>query len=177
MIACVILTLNNLSVLHDVGPEGYKIFWALGALLAPLIVYFLWKEIPLRNLFRVNRKRVQRSGNSELSISLNGEPEFKPIVLYLNMTNHSGRIMDIKAPVIVFKRWRSSRKFRIRKVNESEIYPLLLDPGQSHELTIQLEPFYRQEPILRTATRVRVEVQEVRGSERLKSRIVRLKWI
>ncbi|WP_153633081.1 hypothetical protein [Prolixibacter sp. SD074] len=177
MIACVTLTVDNLSELHDVAPEGYKILRALAALLAPLIVYLLWKKILWSKLFRVNTTGEQRFGNSELSISLNGEPESRPIVLYLKMTNHSGRIMDIKAPVIVFKRWRSSRKFRIRKVNESEIYPLLLDHNQSHELTIQLEPFYRQEPILRTATRVRMEVEEVRGSERLRSRFVRLKWI
>ena len=177
MIACVTLTVDNLSELHDVGPEGYKILWTLAALLAPLVVYLLWKKISWRKLFQVKTYREQSFGNTELSISLNGEPEFKPIVLYLKMTNHSGHTKDIKAPVIVFKRWRSSRKFRIRKVNESEIYPLLLDPNQSHELTIHLEPFYRQEPILRTATRVRMEVEEVRGSERLRSRFVRLKWI
>ncbi|WP_025862908.1 hypothetical protein [Prolixibacter bellariivorans] len=177
MIACVTLTVDNLSELHDVGPEGYKILWTLVAILAPLVVYLLWKKISWRKLFQVKTYREQSFGNTELSISLNGEPEFKPIVLYLKMTNHSGHTKDIKAPVIVFKRWRSSRKFRIRKVNESEIYPLLLDPNQSHELTIHLEPFYRQEPILRTATRVRMEVEEVRGSERLRSRFVRLKWI
>lgn len=175
MIACVTRTVDSLSAFHNVGPEGYKIFWGIAALLVPLIVYYLWKRIPWSRLFRANQSR--EPSNEELSLSLLGEPEFRPIVLYLRMKNHSDRTMDIEAPVIVFKRWRSSRKFRIRKVNESEIYPLLLDAGQTHELTVQLEPFYRKEPILRTATRVRVEVAEVNGNIWLESRIVRLKWI
>lgn len=175
MIACVTLSVNSLSALHNVGPEGYKILWGLAALLVPLIVYYLWRRVSWRRLFSASKN--SESGNGELSLSLSGEPEFRPIVLYVRMKNHSDRTIDIGAPVIVFKRWRSSRKFRIRKVNESEIYPLLLDAGQTHELTIQLEPFYRKEPILRTATRVRVEVAEVNGNIRLESRIVRLKWI
>jgi len=175
MIACVTLSVNSLSALHNVGPEGYKVLWGLAVLLVPPVVYYLWTKIPWRSLFSASKKCESRNG--ELSLSLSGEPEIRPIVLFVRMKNHSDRTIDIEAPVIVFKRWRSSRKFRIRKVNESEIYPLLLDSGRTHELTVQLEPFYRRDPILRTATRVRVEVGEVNGNIRLESRIVRLKWI
>ena len=159
----------------DVGPEGYKLLGLLLILLLPFFTYLLWKKIPWRRLV-ISASGGKETG-SELSLSLKGEPEFHPIVLYLKMINHSGKTMDIQAPIIVFKRWRSTRKFRIRKVNDSEVYPMLLDSSLSHELTIQLEPFYRKEPILRTATKVRVEVEEVGGKKRLKSRFVRLKWI
>jgi hypothetical protein len=175
MIACVTPTIENLSASYSVGPEGYKIIWGLAALLAPVMAYLVWKKVRWNGL--IGRGRRRKPGISELSLSLTGEPEFRPIVLYLRITNDSGRTIDVEAPVIVFKRWRSSRKFRIRTVNEAEIYPILLDPGQSHELSIQLEAFYRKESVLRMATRVRVEVGEVNGGIRLRSRSLRLKRI
>ena len=175
MIACVTLMVDCWVARVDVEPEGGKLLGLLLILLLPLITYFLWKEIPWRRFF-LSVSESEKT-DSQLSLSLKGEPEFHPIVLYLRMINYSDRTVDIQAPVVVFKRWRSIRKFRIRKVNESEIYPMLLDSNLSHELTIQLEPFYRKEPILRTATKVRVEVEEVGGKRRLKSRFVRLKWI
>ena len=175
MIALVIPTYGGLPVLHAVGPEGYKMIWGLTVLIAPLIIYLVWEKIPWQHLSK--GKPGQRSGNPGFSVSLTGEPEFRPIVLYLRITNDSDRTIDVKAPVIVFRRWRSSRRFRIRKVNESEIYPLLLDPGHSHELTIHLEPFYRKNARLRTATRVQVEVGEVNKKARKISGHVRLKWI
>ena len=181
MIACAVQMVESIATVIPVSggiePEGYKVFWALMILIVPVFQYLMAKKVSWDKLLRRANRKHSSSGNSELTLSLDGEPDFRPIVLYLRMTNRSNRVIDINAPVIVFKRWRSARKFKIRRVNESEIYPLLLDPNLSHELTIQLEPFYRKEPILRNATRVRVEVGEVHGKKRLKSRFVRLKWI
>jgi hypothetical protein len=90
--------------------------------------------------------------------------------------NIGKRDVDLDAPVLIFRRWRSKRMYRILTVRESEIYPMLLDLGQESVINISLEQFYHEVPELRRACRLEVEMKDDTG-KRFKSRIIRLKWI
>ncbi len=83
--------------------------------------------------------------------------------------------IDLLAPVIVFKRWFTKRKFRVLKVEHSEIYPILLERNRAYVLDISLEQFYETVPELQLACRMSVEMKDLRGNK-YKSHTIRLKW-
>jgi hypothetical protein len=66
--------------------------------------------------------------------------------------------------------------YRILTVGYSEIYPMLIEPGQESVMNISLEQFYHEVPELRRACRLSVEMKDDTG-RRFKSRTIRLKWI
>jgi len=94
----------------------------------------------------------------------------------MTVRNTGKREVDLEAPVLIFKRWRSRRKYRILTVGESEIYPMFMDPGQESVVNISLEQFYQPVPELRRACRLSAEMNDDTG-RRFKSRTLRLKWI
>ena len=94
----------------------------------------------------------------------------------MSVTNTGTKDVDLNAPVIIFKRWFSKRKFRVLKVEHSVIYPLLLEPGKTYVLDISLEQFYESVPELQLACRMCIEMQDQKGM-RFKSRTIRLKLV
>ena len=94
----------------------------------------------------------------------------------MTVRNTGKREVDIEAPVLVFKRWRSKRKFRILTVKESEIYPMFMKSGEESVVNISLEQFYQNIPELRRACRLCVEMRDDTDKKYI-SRTIRLKWI
>jgi hypothetical protein len=107
-------------------------------------------------------------------ISLEKSRRFNPSVIGMTVTNTGTMEIDLNAPVIVFKRWFSNRKFRVLKVEHSEIYPILLVPGKKYELDISLDQFYDAIPELQLACRMSIEMKDLKG-KKFKSKTVRLK--
>jgi len=93
----------------------------------------------------------------------------------MEVTNTGTKDVDLEAPVIIFKRWFSKRKFRVLKVQHSEIYPVLLEPGSTSGLEISLDQFYETVPELQLACRMNIEMRD-RSGKRFKSQTIRLKW-
>jgi len=91
------------------------------------------------------------------------------------VTNIGSREIDLHAPVLIFKRWFTHRKFRVLKVEHSEIYPILLEKGKTYLLDISLEQFYETVPELQLACRLSIEMRDLSG-RRFKSHTIRLKW-
>jgi hypothetical protein len=83
--------------------------------------------------------------------------------------------IDLYAPVIIFRRWFTKRRFRVLKVEHSDIYPILLERYKAYELDISLEQFYETLPELQLACRMSVEMKDLKGN-RYKSHTIRLKW-
>lgn len=117
----------------------------------------------------------KRTGKDAVKIYLSKSRRFNPSNVEMSVTNYGSKEMDLYAPVIIFKRWFTKRKFRVLKVEHSEIYPILLEPGKTSVLDISLEQFYEGVPELQLACRMCVEMKD-RSGIRFRSQTIRLKW-
>jgi hypothetical protein len=139
-------------------------------------------------LFVFNRSRTFSGGTAgkKLSFSNRTKPysakiklsknrHFNPDYVEMTVTNTGLKEIDLNAPVIIFRRWFTKRKFRVLKVEHSEIYPILLDRDRTYILDISLEQFYETVPELQLACRMSVEMKDLKGN-RFKSQTIRLKW-
>ena len=107
-------------------------------------------------------------------ISLEKSGRYNPSNIGMTVINTGTMEIDLNAPVIVFKRWFSNRKFRVLKVEHSEIYHILLLPGKKYELDISLDQFYEVIPELQLACRMSIEMKDLKG-KKFRSKTVRLK--
>jgi len=150
--------------------------WGL-IITALLIIYFIFNSSRTfakgpsgkKLSFRKNTK------TSAVEIILIKSRRYNPSNIGMAVTNIGTQEIDLYAPVIVFRRWFTHRKFRILKVEHSEIYPILLEPGKTSVLDILLDQFYEAVPELQLACRMSVEMKD-RNGKRFKSQTIRLKW-
>ena len=108
-------------------------------------------------------------------IDLFKSSRLNPANIVMVVTNTGSREIDLHAPVMIFKRWFTKRKFRVLKVEHSEIYPILLDRDKTYVLDISLEQLYETVPELQLACRMSVEMKDL-GGKRFRSKTIRLKW-
>lgn len=111
----------------------------------------------------------------DAEIDLIKSRRFNPSNIEMVVTNTGTKDIDLNAPVIIFKRWLTKRKFRVLRVEHSEIYPILIEPGKSSLLDISLEQFYDTVPELQLACRMSIEMKDQNGNK-FKSQTIRLKW-
>ena len=144
--------------------------------------------ILLISIFFFNRsQRFAKGGNGRklsfrrkskvyhADIVLKKDHVFNPSIIEMTVYNEGKKDLDLNAPVIVFKNWFHSRKFRVLKVEHSYIYPLLLEPGRSYFLDISLDQFFEVVPELQLATRMQIEMNDQIGNK-FSSKTIRLKW-
>lgn len=108
-------------------------------------------------------------------IDLYKSSRINPTNIEMVVTNTGSREIDLHAPVLIFKRWFNTRKFKVLKVEHSEIYPILLEKNRTYVLDISLEQFYETVPELQLACRMSAEMKDLSG-KRFKSKTIRLKW-
>lgn len=108
-------------------------------------------------------------------ITLHKNSKFNPSIIEMTVVNTGIQEIDLYAPVIIFRRWFTKRRFRVLKVEHSDIYPILLERYKAYELDISLEQFYETLPELQLACRMSVEMKDLKGN-RYKSHTIRLKW-
>ncbi len=117
----------------------------------------------------------KRSKAVAATIELVKSHRINPTHIVVEVTNDGTKELDLQAPVLLFKRWFTTRKFKILKVEYSEIYPILLARGTSYDLNISLEQLYESVPELQLACRMSVEMKDLTG-KKFTSQTIRLKW-
>ena len=145
--------------------------------LSGCLVFYFWRS-------RIYKRRTpgrklslgERLIPAKIEITISGDRISNPSYIMMIIRNIGKREVDLEAPVLTFRRWRSKRMYRILTVGYSEIYPMLIEPGQESLVNISLEQFYHEVPELRRACRLSVEMKDDTG-RRFKSRTIRLKWI
>jgi hypothetical protein len=145
-------------------------------LLACLAFYFLVARLYRKGTPGRKRSFGEKLRRGKVEITLSGNRPIKPSHVLMTVRNTGRREVDLQAPVLIFKRWRSRRRFRILTVKESEIYPMFMDPGQESVVNISLNQFYQSVPELRNACRLSVEMNDDTG-RKYRSSTIRLKWI
>jgi len=117
----------------------------------------------------------KKSKPFDVAINLIKSSRLNPSNIEMVVINTGTREIDLHAPVITFKRWFTKRKFRVLKVEHSEIYPILLEKNKTYVLDISLEQFYEEVPELQLACRMSVEMKDL-GGRKFSSQTIRLKW-
>lgn len=153
-----------------------------------LIKWSLIITILVIGFFIFNRTRTFAKGTSakkmsfkdrkvpySVKIDLIKNRRINPSNIEMAVTNTGTKEIDLYSPVIIFKRWFTKRKFRVLKVEHSEIYPILLEPGNTSVLDISLDQFYDTVPELQLACRMRIEMKDSKG-KKFSSQTIRLKW-
>ncbi len=155
---------------NEVGPEGHKLIWfALVMAVAGIIAFFLAKSG--KGKLRFNAPSFKRK---KVEVELIKDRLYYPGFLELTLTNSGNTAADIDTPLLVFSSIWLNRKFKLKGTNNYNLYPLYLEKGQNHTLTIELDRFYRFDKTLKRLPRVKVIVSEVNG-KKLGSRQVLLR--
>lgn len=146
---------------NEVHPEGYKLLWVLGILVALPIVYYFFQKFFFKGTPKKG-KPVSVS-RSKLKINLLKDRKYRPKVLTLRVENKSRKDIDLEAPVLSFRKLWSKRKFKLKGINRYEIYPLFLEAGKTHELRIDLSVFYDHDRKLKRFFWAKVQLQDTKG--------------
>jgi len=155
---------------NEVGPEGHKLLWFAGFILAVAIItiYSLRSERLFQGFIQLFTK------GKMISVSLQKDRLYYPDFLELSVTNTGNTDVDIDKPILIFSSIWLKRKFILKGSGSYQIYPLYLTKGQSHKFTIDLNQFYRHDKSLKKLPRVNVLLYEV-GGRRLGSKKVLLR--
>lgn len=155
---------------NEIGPEGHKLLWLVIVLVVTGIALLFFTRSG-KNNFRLKKPLFKQK---KVKIELQKDRLYYPDYLDLTIINTGNTEVDINTPLLVFSGLWYSRKFKLKGINNTSIYPLYLMKGQSHTLCIDLNRFYGFDKTLKRLPRVRIVVSEVNG-KRLGSRKVLLR--
>lgn len=155
------IVLDVASAVTVKGPDGYALLWALLFLLGLPVLYFLIRLLG-------NRKRGARSAGSvwvrkKISIEVQKDRKYYPDFIRIQVKNTGKKDIDLAQPLLIFRNFWTKRKFRLKGTNRYSFYPLLLEPGRSHDLSIDLNHFYRHDKRLKKYPRITIVVSDVQG--------------
>jgi hypothetical protein len=165
-----------LNEVKEVSSNVPFLFLVLCVLMLPLIFILFFKRSKRDKVFGKKRSIKEKFISPKVKIDFEGERKLRPRIFKLYVENIGKTEIDLNAPVIIFKRWKSVRKFRIKPANQTDVYPTWMEPGGKYTLNINLENFYQVDTTLRRACRVRIEITDVNG-KKFKSRFVRVRWL
>jgi hypothetical protein len=145
------------------GPDGLALLIAIGILLLFPAIYFL---------YRYFRQGNNKSGASKplwtrkrLVIELQKDRKYYPDFIKMTVRNTGKSVVDLDQPLLIFRNFWTKRKFKLKGTNRYSFYPLLLEPGKLHHLTIDLNHFYRHDKRLKKYPRITVVVSDVNGKK------------
>ncbi len=160
------------SAVNVKGPDGYAVGVVLLLLIMPVAIYFFanW----LRNRGKTSSGKQKTVKRKKYTISLEKNKLYYPDYLILKVTNSGNCDVDLDRPLLCFSNFWRKRNFRLKGTNHYHFYPLLLEPGKTHDLTVDLGPFYRHDKRLKHFPRITLSVNEV-NSTRVVSQSVMLR--
>ncbi len=160
------------------GPNS-RVLWIAGTLCLVLVIAGIVIFVKKNRGDQVRGRKLsfrERFQFRKASIVLSGDKNYKPKFITIRVQNPGKRPVDLQAPVLIFKRWNSSRKFRINSFGGIDDFPIWLEPGYEAKWNVELGQFYNKVPELRRACRLSAEMKEV-SVKKFISRTIRLKWL
>jgi hypothetical protein len=106
---------------------------------------------------------LQSRQKKKLEILLDKDRLYLPKTLFLTVKNTGNEPIDINNPVVVFSQYFIRRKLKLKGSEGRNYYPLFLDPGMSHELSIDMNSFFQYDPSLKKYSRLTVYITELNG--------------
>ena len=160
------LLVQNLS-----GLVEYKIFWFAVLIVLFVGVKILWSFIRERRGYKFRRLKTLFVWK-KLKVELAKDRLIRPKMLTLFIKNTGKRYVDIEAPVLIFRKLWSIRKFSLKRVNNQEVYPLYLEAGKTYTVTIDLNRFFEHDKKLKHFYWGRVLIEDVEGRRFRSKRVV-----
>jgi len=144
----------------EVAPEGDKLLIILLVLLLLPLAFFLFKRMKLKG---AKKWRPDFNFKNKLRVELIKNRSTRPDYLTLKVTNGGRQDIDLEAPVLCFRKLWSKRKFKLKGINRTQIYPLYLEKGKTHELGIDLRVFHEHDRKLKKYYWAKVNLADTRG--------------
>lgn len=155
-----------------VNPEGYKLLWFVVLIVVFAGIGFLYQLLQKKKSKSTTTK--SRFKRKKLDIVLTKDRLVRPKILTITITNIGSRYIDLEAPVLEFRKLWSKRKFKLKRVNNQEIYPLYLEEGKKHIVKIELSRFFEHDKKLKRFYWACIFLQDI-GGKRFKSKRVSLR--
>ncbi|WP_320111135.1 hypothetical protein [Draconibacterium orientale] len=159
-----VLLLNSLWLFaqNEVGPEGHKLLWVF-LFLATVTAVFI---VSGRSFNKKSKKERQPFLKlKKLSINLEKDTKFYPGELVLTVKNTGSTAIDLDQPLLVFDNFWMKRKFKLKGMDNYSFYPLFLEGGKSHQLTIDLNRFYSHDKSLKKYPKTKIYLKDVKGKK------------
>lgn len=152
-----------LQVTNEVGPEGNSAIFII-VISVVVVIFFLFV------LKLLNKRKGLKTGKSifsfsKIKVELLKDKMYRPNTLTLLIKNSGKKDVDIEAPVLLFRKLWSKRKFKLKGINKYEIYPLYLEAGKTHELRISLSVFHGHDKSLKRFYWAKVYVYNTKGKK------------
>lgn len=166
---------NPLLFLSELGAGFEKetlvqIILILALLLGTLVVFDLWRILKNKGKGTIWRPFFRL----KLEVFLDKDRVFHPQVLTMTILNAGKREVEIESPVLEFRKIWSKRKFKLNGINGNYIYPMLINPGDKHQLFIETTRFHQYDNEIKSFYWARIYVTDVEG-RRWKSNDVKLR--
>ncbi len=145
----------------SVGPEGYKLLWITGIVILSLGIVLFFSRMSKKQ--KSHPKKFLRFRRKKLALELTKDRLIRPKTLTLTVKNTGSRFVDIEAPVLIFRKLWSKRKFKLKRINNREVYPLYLEAGKTHTVMIDLNRFFEHDKKLKRFYRGQIILQDVEG--------------
>lgn len=163
-----ILLVFNLAAFaqNEVKPDGDKLLYIIAFLATGVIVFFILgkKSMVKKPLFI--RKKV--------SVELEKDRLYFPDNIKMKVKNIGNTDIDLDKPLLILDNFWLKRKFRLKGMENRTFYPLFLEKGKTHTLTIDLNRFYMHDKKLKKYPKVVLVLTDVKG-KRLGSKSVYLR--
>jgi len=155
-----ILSAQPAAAVEVKGPDGFALLIGIAVIVAIPALFLLYRLLRPASKPRGGRILWKRK---KLVIELSKDRLYYPDLIKMTVTNRGNVDIDLEQPLLMFRNMWGKRKFRIKGTNRFSFYPLLLEPGKTHEVTIDLNHFYKHDKRLRKYPRITVVVSEVNG--------------
>lgn len=129
------------------------------SIIAILIGYEIWRIFKNKGKGTIWRPfwRIK------LVVYLDKDRVLNPQTLTLTIKNTGKREVEIKAPVLEFRKIWSKRKFKLSGANGVSNYPLFIQPGGKHQIFIETARFHQYDDEIRGFYFARVYLADVDG--------------
>lgn len=156
-----------------VGPEGDRLLIGVLFLVVCAAIWWFFRNIRKRSVVKPKSKSFW-GRRKKVELVLSKDRLVRPKVLTLVVRNTGNCVVDLDAPVLVFRKLWSMRKFKLKRYKNQEIYPLYLEAGKSFTLQIELVKFFEHDRKLKRFYWGRILMYDVTG-RKFKSKHVSLR--
>ena len=132
-------------------------------ILVSIVIIFLGREVS-----RYYRKRkinpfASLFSKTKLEVELEKDKIYRPQLLTMTIRNTGKKELEFHTPVLEFRKIWSKRKFKLNGINGRQIYPLFLDPGDTHTLRIETANLYQYDKSIKSFYWAQIHVTETNG--------------
>jgi hypothetical protein len=147
-----------------------QVILILALLLVAVVSFDVWRILKNKGKGTIWRPLFRL----KLDVFLDKDRVFHPQVLTMTIKNTGKREVEIDAPVLEFRKIWSKRKFKLNGIKGNYIYPMMVNPGDKHQLFIETARFHQYDNEIKSFYWARIYVTDVEG-RRWKSNDVKLR--